>query len=317
MRTRDIQALLAHARPGLALRTKAVGGGRIDAENRDQLRAALLSVGQIPFFDEACRQLLEHDIFRQASTVIDEAAGRSLTDDAQALAQQCELLDRFLQSLLTKLEPPYLGIRLPEEQRSPDELGKLLNRVHIAFDQPIRRLGYGNVQVSMVDVGSQWLEIVAPAATAAMSVIGLLITLATVKNKRAQEIARTEQELARAKQEEARARQAEAQAELAELQLQSARKEKELELALAEAKAESLRQEVELAKFTQEKDNATEIDTTLRIAVDELSELLSEGAELRLCLDAPEEVQSAFPKQALLRAPEVEQEALLLPSAEG
>ncbi len=311
MRLRDIQQRLRLHAGDLSLKLTDLSHGRAEIVGRDRSEHSLRALREIPFFSAEVDKLLEHSLFSSESSVMQMPDAQAITGAVHNFRGRAQLLRDFLDKTLSQAPHAYLGISLPVSETTTDELARYLQRLHIAIDQPVRRLGHEPLQIR-VDVGSLCLEVVA-AVSASLGVIGGLLGLAIARARVREQAHKTEQERLKVEQEQlrlaaeaAKVDQERLKTEQERLRLESVRLEYARDAAQKRLEIAELETTVKIAEFVRGNAEPAETSAILSAAVEELAALYSEGATFTLQIDAPEEVRSAFPSEALPATPQRE-----------
>jgi hypothetical protein len=333
MLLRESQIILHHVQNDVRADIRELPGNQRELLNRIRLSGALSALSRVPTFGNSAAGLLSHEWFNNDSPLLGMEHQAAFTAAVSAISVLVNALAIFLDDALGPPPTYYISVRLPPAETT-DATAKYINSVHLALDQPIRRLGHEPLRVSLVEPGSTWLEL-ATSTVGSLAALGTLITLATqglkVRAEKArvdQERAKADQEKAKADQENAKANQEKAKAdqENAKANQEKAKVDQEIEKADQEAskaaqeryrsstaQLESARKALEYKieiHILQRKLAMQELlsshnvfdeesRTFLHASIEQLEELMQQQGECRLQLHAPPEAQAAFPPEAL------------------
>lgn len=306
MLLREAQVLLRTHTSSLTPDLQGLGGSQVNFVNRDGVREAVKALSSIPSLNRLATTALRQEGFQAPTTVIENKAANAIRDALTLLVNACTPVAAFLNAVLSPEPEFYVAVKLPpKDDGATDRVSKALNVIHIALDQPLRRLGYEPLKISLVQPGSVWVEIAA-ATGAGLGILGSILTFAITKVKLTQERIRLDAEKAKALQEQAKLEQ-----EKLKVESEQARAEQErLKLALArletrkrefelKAQIQQLRTDQAISEFIASHAASAETEAALRMGIDETVNFFEQGAEFRLQLDAPPNVSEYFPKEAL------------------
>lgn len=304
MRQRDIHTLLKWHSKALEPRFAGLNGERIDFSNRNEVEEAARALSDVPSLEDKAKAVLSEKVFQRSSTVVDTGEQSRIGAYALALGASAKAVMEFLDATLPAPPSIYFAVRLPDSSNALDVESKVLNRIFMALDHPMRLLGYDALRVSLIDKGSTWVEL-AVQSVPALGVIGTIISCgigiakyAREKVKLEQDKVQLQQELARAAQEESKAEQEDHKAKQEELRLKLARIEYAIKIAERRRELASLQAEAEVdALAASAVVSSNEQRNALMAGIEEIASLYAEGARFRGQLDAPPEVAAVLPEE--------------------
>lgn len=287
MRLREIQNRLRKGIPLIRIKPEPFnaqsGETAYRIRDKSQLFDGLTEIMHIPALKEHALSLMGSSLFSEPGDPI-VLRGASFNEAKTSLdrleARAVDLL-AVLDAALPPQEPLSLAFKLPRDVTTIAELEATIGRLERIFEQPIRRAFSEPVKFHSFDTGTAWIEFLFVTKATIGFAIGMF--------KAAQHLRKFEID------NEHRNNLVQQSAQRGIIDSKNREAIEAANETLVKAYAQRLAADL-VERRTPSKEDQELINATL-VSIREFSEMLAQGAEVRLSLDAPKDVQESFPRE--------------------
>ena len=279
MRLRILKQTLEENIPLLKLETNKISrahGMIYQLTNSKKLQMAIFEIDKLDLFKERIDKVKIYPLYTHSnnSILFSDNEYNGLYKEIGDLKEECRNLSNALTKLIAKEDPNLISIKIPNPKSLAD-LEKTVTALNTIFSQTLFSDEIkGNVHIANFDNGSYWIDVLG-SSVEVVGLIGGLAWSAAVVYKKLQE------------------------GRLVQAQVKELKVETEVLQEIIEKSKDAVNQEAEKeAEFlyrTFYKGDDNERVGRIKLALKELAELYSQGAEIHPALEAPNEIKKEFP----------------------
>lgn len=278
MKLRVTKQILEENIPLLKLDTQEayrLGDTIFQLKNSKDLQKAISAIDKLDLFKERIEKIKTYPLYTHSKNSLFFSKNEidELYDEMAHLKEECTNLSNALSKLIAKENPNLISIKIPSPQNFAD-LEKTITALNKIFSQTLFADEIkGGVQIANFDNGTYWIDVVAIGGVAKF--IGALAWSGAVAYKKLQE--------GRLVQEKVK-----------ELKIKNEAFQEIIEKSKEAVNQEAQREADFLYKTFYKGDDNEQIGR-IKLAIKELAELYSQGAEIHPALEAPDEIKNEFP----------------------
>ena len=244
--------------------------------NSKEIQKAISEISKLDLFSDRIDKIKTYPLYTHSdnSILFSGTEYDGLLKEIEHLEEECRNLSNALTKLITEAVPDLISIKIPNPQNFADleQTIAALNKVfsQTLFSDEIK----GGIQIANFDNGSYWIDIVVIGA-GVTKFIGALAWSGAVVYRKLQE----------GRLFAARAKSYEISNDLMKEVIEKSK----------EKVNQEAQREADFLYKTFYKGNDNEQISRIKLALKELAELYSQGAEIHPALEAPDEIRREFP----------------------
>ena len=280
MRLRIVKQTLEENLPLLNVEANKVnrGNGEIAYQltNSKYLQKAISEIDKLDLFKERVEKVKSYPLYTHSnnSILFSNNEYNGLYQELGHLREECANLSNALTKLITKEVPNLISIKIPNPTSLAD-LEKTVTALNTIFSQTLFSEEIkGNIQIANFDNGSYWIDVFATGVQT-VTLIGGLAWSGAVVFKKLQEGRLV-------------------QAQVKELKVKTEALQEIIDKS-KEAVNQEAQREADFLYKTFYKGSDNEQVGRIKLALKELAELFSQGAEIHPALEATDEIKNEFP----------------------